>query len=151
MPRIRMLVLCALVACLIVPAVVAAPASATAEDQMIGKINAWRAKHGLPGIRKSKSLTQSAERYSRKQLRSGYFGHSNRIQASSKYRTLGEILAFHGRTGSYVRQTFRMWLDSGGHRAVIMDRRFRYAGAGLASGRFRGGRASIWTVQFGAR
>jgi uncharacterized protein YkwD len=146
-----MLVLCALVACLIVPAVVAAPASASAEDQMIGKINAYRAKHGLPGIRKSKSLSRSAERYSWKQMRSGYFGHSSRNQASGKYSALGEILAFHGRSGSYVRQTFRMWLNSGGHRAVIMDGRFRYAGAGLASGRFRGRRAAIWTVQFGAR
>ena len=152
MPRFRMLVLCALVACLIVPTFAApAAASASAEDQMIAKINSYRAKHGLPQIRKSKSLTRTAERYSWKQLRNGYFGHAGRIQASSKYRTLGEILAYQSGTSARVRSTFRMWLNSGGHRAVIMDRRFRYAGAGRASGRFRGGKATIWTVQFGAR
>jgi uncharacterized protein YkwD len=147
-----MLVMCALVACLIVPTFASsASARASAEDQMIAKINSYRAKHGLPGIRKSKSLTRSAERYSWKQMRSGYFGHSSRIQASSKYRTLGEILGYSSGSRAYVSQTFRMWLNSGGHRAVIMDSRFRFAGAGRASGRFKGHRATIWTVQFGAR
>jgi uncharacterized protein YkwD len=148
-----MLILCALVACLIVPALPAgtAAARASAEDQMLAKINSYRSQHGLPRVRKSKSLTRSAERYSWRQLNGGYFGHSSRIQASSKYRRLGEILAFLSGTRAQVSSAFRMWLNSGGHRAVIMDRRFRYVGAGRASGRFRGGKATIWTVQFGAR
>jgi uncharacterized protein YkwD len=153
MPRFRMLVLCALVACLVVPALPAAPAgaSASAETQMVRKINAYRAKHGLRQVRVSKSLTGSAERYSWRQIRNGYFGHSSRIQASGKYRRLGEILAYSSGTSARVRSTFRMWLNSGGHRAVIMDRGFRYVGAGRASGRYRGGKATIWTVQFGSR
>ncbi len=150
MPRFRMLALCTLALCLIAPA---APATAarSAEDQMIAKINSYRAKHGLPKVRKSKSLTRSAERYSWKQMRGGYFGHASRIQASSKYRRLGEILAWSAGTSARVRDTFRMWLNSGGHRAVIMDRGFRYVGAGRASGNFRGSKATIWTVQFGSR
>jgi uncharacterized protein YkwD len=153
MPRFRMLVLCALVACLIVPALPAAPAFAgrSAEDQMVAKINSYRSQHGLPRVRKSKSLTRTAERYSWKQLNGGFFGHSSRIQASSKYRRLGEILAYMGGTRAQVSGAFRMWLNSGGHRAVIMDRGFRYVGAGRASGRFRGSGATIWTVQFGSR
>jgi uncharacterized protein YkwD len=152
MPRIRILVLCALVACLVVPALPAAPASASsAEDQMIAKINDYRASHGLSRLRKSKSLTSTAERYSWKQLNSGYFGHANRIQASSKYNRLGEILAYIGGSRARASQAFRMWLDSGGHRAVIMDRSFRYFGAGVAQGSFSGKRAAIWTVQFGSR
>jgi uncharacterized protein YkwD len=145
-----MLVLCAFAACLLVPA---APASAarSAEDQMLAKINSYRTQHGLPAVRKSKSLTRSAERYSWKQMRGNYFGHASRIQASSKYRRLGEILAWRRGTRAAVSATFRMWLNSGGHRAVIMDRGFRYAGAGRASGRHRGGKATIWTVQFGSR
>jgi uncharacterized protein YkwD len=103
MPRSRMLILCALMVCLALPAY-AAPAAArsSAEDQMLSKINAYRAKHGLPGVRKSKSLTRSAERYSWKQLRNGYFGHAGRIQASSKYRTLGEILAWSSGTRASI-------------------------------------------------
>jgi uncharacterized protein YkwD len=45
-----------------------------------------------------------------------------------------------------------LFRSSSGHRAVIMDRGFRCAGAGLAIGRFGGGRkAANWTVQFGSR
>ena len=151
MPRFRILALIALCACLIVPALPAAPAAASAEDQMVAKINSYRAKHGLPGVRKSKSLTRSAERYSWKMMRSGYFGHANRIQASSSYRRLGEILAYTSGTRPRVSEAFRMWLNSSGHKAVIMDRSFRYVGAGAASGRFRGRKATLWTVHFGAR
>ena len=150
MPRFRMLVLCVLAACLLIPAAPAA-AGRSAESQMLSKINSYRSSHGLPKVRRSKSLTRSAERYSWKQMNSGYFGHSNRIQASSKYSRLGEILAWSQGTSARVSNTFRMWLNSGGHRAVIMDRGFRYVGAGRASGNFKGGKATIWTVQFGSR
>ena len=152
MPRFRIMVLCALCACLILPALSAAPAAASsAENQMVAKINDYRASHGLSRLRRSKSLTSTAERYSWKQLNSNYFGHANRIQASSKYSRLGEILAFIGGSRVKVNTAFKMWLESGGHRAVLMDPRFRYFGAGVAQGRFRGGRAAIWTVQFGSR
>ena len=150
MPRFRMLVLCAFAAFLLVPTAPAA-AGRSAESQMLSKINSYRASHGLPKVRRSKSLTSSAERYSWKQMRSGYFGHSSRIQASSKYHRLGEILAWSQVTSARISSTFRMWLNSGGHRAVIVDRGFRYVGAGRASGNFRGGKATIWTVQFGSR
>ena len=150
MPRFRMVLLCTLALCLLAPAAPAV-AARSAEDQMLAKINSYRAQHGLPKVRKSKSLTRSAERYSWKQMRGGYFGHASRIQASSKYRRLGEILAWRSGTRAAVNATFRMWLNSGGHRAVIMDRGFRYVGAGRASGNFRGGKATIWTVQFGQR
>jgi uncharacterized protein YkwD len=151
MPRFRILVLCALVACLIVPALPAAPAAASAESRMLDKINSYRAKHGLPKVRRSKSLTRSAERYSWKMMRSGYFGHAGRIHASSSYRRLGEILAYTSGLRPKASDAFRMWLNSGGHRAVIMDRGFRYAGVGAASGRFQGRKATLWTVHFGSR
>ena len=150
MPGFRIFVLSALVACLLVPTFPAS-AAGSAEDQMLSKINSYRASHGLPKVRKSKSLASSAERYSWKQMRNGYFGYSSRIQASSKYRRLGEILAWRKGTSAAINATFRMWLNSGGHRSVIVDRNFRYAGAGFAAGNFRGGRAAIWTVQFGSR
>jgi uncharacterized protein YkwD len=151
MPRFRILVLCAVTACLIVPAMPAAQAAASAEDQMVAKINSYRAKHGLPGVRKSKSLTRSSERYSWKMMRNGYFGHAGRIQASSSYRRLGEILAYTSGVRPRTGDAFRMWLNSGGHRAVIMDRGFRYVGVGAASGRFQGRKATLWTAHFGAR
>jgi len=150
MPRFRMLILCALAACLLVPTAPAA-ASRSAESQMLAQVNSYRAKHGLPHVRRSKSLTRSAERYSRKQMREGYFGHASRIQASSKYRRLGEILAWNSGSRAQVSHTFRMWLRSSGHRAIIVDRQFRYMGFGVVVGRFQGRTAGIWTGQFGTR
>lgn len=149
MPRFRMLVLCALVACLAMPA--SAPAMERVERVMIQKVNNYRAKHGIPKLRVSKSLSRSAHRYSWKQMRGGFFGHASSIQASSKYRRLGEILEWHRGTAARPSLAFRTWLRSGGHRAVIMDPSFRYVGAGRASSRFRGGKATIWTMHFGAR
>jgi uncharacterized protein YkwD len=150
MARIRYAVLTTLVACLLL--VPAAPASATSpEVQMVRKVNSFRAKNGLPQVRMSKSLMNSSERYAWKQMRSGYFGHQNRIAASSKYRTLGEILEWHTGLRPSVSTAFRDWLHSSGHRAIIMDRRFRYAGAGAASGRFQGRNSTIWVMHFGAR
>ena len=153
MPRFRMLVLCALVACLALPAFSASPAGASerVEVLMVRKVNEYRAKHGLPALRMSKSLMRSADRYSWRQMRGGYFGHSSRIHASSKYRRLGEILEWHSGRKSRPSLAFRTWLRSGGHRAVLMDRSFRYVGAGRASGRFNGRSATIWTMQFGSR
>ena len=153
MPRFRILVLCALAASLALPALPVAPASGSerVERVMVRKVNAYRSKHGLPRVRASRSLMASADRYSWRQLRGGFFGHSSSIQASSKYRLLGEVLAWHTGLAARPSLAFRMWLNSGGHRAVILDRRFRYVGAGRASGRFRGGRATIWTMHFGRR
>jgi uncharacterized protein YkwD len=149
MARIRYLVPGTLVVCaLLVPA---APAAASPESQMVRKVNSYRHQHGLPSVRMSKSLMSSSERYAWKQMRSGYFGHQNRIAASSKYRTLGEILEWHTGLRPSVSTAFRDWMHSSGHRAIIMDRRFRYAGAGAASGRFQGRNSTIWVMHFGAR
>ena len=150
MARCRMLILGVLVASLLLPA---APASAglSAERQMVRKVNAYRAKQGLPGLKLTKSLMHSSERYSWKQLNAGYFGHSNRIQASSSFRRLGEILEYHRGRKARVRHAFYQWLRSPGHKAIIVDPNFRFVGAGRASGRFRGGNATIWTMHFGAK
>ena len=150
MTRCRMLFTGALVACLLVPAAPAAASGPSPEAQMVRKVNAYRHRQGLPGVHLSRSLMRSAERYSWRQLNSGYFGHSNRIQASSKYRRLGEILEYHRGMKARIDHAFRLWLNSPGHKAIIVDRNFRYAGAGRASGRFQGRNATIWTMHFGS-
>jgi uncharacterized protein YkwD len=147
---LRLVLPVVLVACLLVPA---APASAraSAEVQMVRKANSFRKRHGLRPVRISRSLMRSSEGYAWHQMRNGFFGHSSRIHASGRFRRLGEILEYHGGTRARIRQAFRSWLHSPGHRAIIMDRGFRYVGAGRASGRFRGGRATIWVMHFGSR
>ena len=158
----RALVACPrpLAACLLVAALIAvatpSPASASRwSDEMsalmIERINAVREARGLPKLRTSPSLNRSSRRYARYQMTRNYFGHLRRIRASRKFRWLGEIVAIHRGRRARVRSTVRRWMRSPGHRAAILSRRFRWAGAGVSRGRFRGPRAVIWVVHFGRR
>src|SRR5690242_18863743 len=78
-----------LAALLVVPSAASAMSPARA---MLKKVNAYRAKHGVRAVRWSRSLAHSAGAYSHYQMSHGYFGHSSRIHASRRFRTLGEII-----------------------------------------------------------
>jgi uncharacterized protein YkwD len=139
--------LVAVAVALLVPAAGASAASPALK--MLKRVNSVRAKHGLRKLHLSGSLEHSARRYSRHQMRSGYFGHSSRIHASSRYRTLGEILEMHRGASPAVGFALRNWMHSPPHRSIILSSAFRYAGAGSASGRFGGHKSTIWTMHFG--
>jgi uncharacterized protein YkwD len=130
-------------------------ASAASTDQaeraLVEKINRVRATHGLRKLAISPSLARSAARWSWSQMAREAFGHAPRIQASPRYRTLGEILAMHVGRRPHVGFTVDGWLSSPPHTHVMLEPGFRVVGAGRAVGRFGGGgRTTIWTVQFGA-
>lgn len=136
-----------LVALLVVPTTATA---SSPEMKLFKKVNAYRAKHGVPKLRMSPSLARSARSWSRHMMRSGSFGHGSRIRASRRFRTLGEVIELHrGKPRPSI--AFRDWLNSGPHRSVILMRQFRYAGVGKATGRFHGRRSTTWTMQFGRR
>ena len=146
---VRTAALLAVLACLLaLPAV----ASATsAQQRMHERVNALRAKHGLKPFRYSRSLAGSARRYSSHMMSSGYFGHSSRIHASSRFRTLGEILERHRGRRPAVRYALRVWMRSSYHRSLILSNNFRFAGGGFTTGRFHGRRSTIWVMHFGRR
>jgi uncharacterized protein YkwD len=126
----------------------AAPASANAG--LAGQINNWRAANGTHKLRVSHSLSRSATRYARHLIRADRFGHSSRIRASRKFRTLGEVLAYRPgwrKNGAFA---LRMWSRSSGHRSTLLGGQFRYIGAGRARGRFGRRLVTIWVVQVGA-
>ena len=133
---------------LLVPSVASAMSPA---QRMVKRINEIRSNNGLPKVRLSKSLQRSATRYSRRMMRTGYFGHSSRIRASSRYRALGEILEAHYGRKPMVAFAARNWMNSSPHRSVILSRSFRVAGAGFAMGSYRGKAATMWTMHFGRR
>jgi uncharacterized protein YkwD len=134
------------IACLAVPAT----ASASPASAMLKKVNTYRARHGLRKVRFNRSLTHSAAAYSRYMLRHGYFGHASHIHASHKFHMLGEIIEMHP-GGAGVRTAFKAWIHSPPHRAIILDSRFKMAGAGYATGRFHGHRETLWTMHFGRK
>jgi uncharacterized protein YkwD len=129
----------------------AVPATASATSPtiaMLQKVNAFRAAHGVPKVHLNTSLAHSAASYSRHMMSSGYFGHSSRIHASRRFRTLGEIIEIH-RGGAGVRTAFRAWVNSPPHRSVMLMSQFKFAGAGFVTGRFHGRLDTIWTMHFG--
>jgi uncharacterized protein YkwD len=138
-------VLAALALALVLPAA----ANASATNAMIGKINAYRAAHGERPLRVSGSLMHSATSYSEYCMSTGFFGHLSRIRASSRFHTLGEILEIHTGDAAKIALTFRDWINSPEHRAVILYPSFRWVGAGFTEGRFHGLRATIWVMHFG--
>jgi uncharacterized protein YkwD len=134
--------------------VLAGPASATPDQssgEMIRQINIARSHYGLPPLRPSASLIHSSRGFSRAIIRTRRFGHRSRIQASGRFRLLGEALAMHRGRRDKVRGTVRAWLRSPAHRAIVLTRSMHLVGAGVSHGRFGRGRATVWVLQTARR
>ena len=110
-------------------------------------VNAERARRGLGALTRDDRLDVAARRHARDMVARQYFAHrspegrhsSDRIRsagylASASAWVVGENLAW----GTYDRATPRAivaaWMASPGHRANILDRRYRQIGVGLAPG-----------------
>jgi uncharacterized protein YkwD len=144
----RAVLFCAVAACATLPA---GPAAGAPEEQeMVDALNAVRARHDLPALQTSASLERSSFSFAERLMRTDVFAHAQRIQASDRFRHLGEVLAWM--SGWRLRRTLavNMWLRSPPHRALILSRRFRYAGAGRSRGIVGGALATIWVVQLGS-
>jgi uncharacterized protein YkwD len=124
-----------------------------AEQNLLRSINQARARHGAPPLRVASPLQRAARAHSNAMLRSGNFTHGNWYQRLRRHgargRTLGEVIGWgsggNGSAGAIV----RMWMASPPHRATMLDRSFRYAGVGVATGSFAGfGGARIATADF---
>lgn len=120
------------------------------EQSVVEAINHVRAAHGLRHLTPSPSLADSAGRWSASQMRSDYYGHASRIQASGRFRTLGEVIFLHGGVRPRVGLTVSAWMHSAIHTQILLSPAFRYVGAGRVTGDFNGRRSTIWTVQLGA-
>jgi uncharacterized protein YkwD len=134
----------------------AAPPSANAgvsptEQRLVEAVNGARQANGLAPLRGSRAMYRSAGRYSRWQLNNGFFGHLPRIRMSSSFDLRGEVLRINYGRGVRPAKTVRMWMRSPAHRAAILHGGMRLGGAGVASGRYQGRRATIVTFHMGAR
>jgi uncharacterized protein YkwD len=119
-----------------------------AEEAMLAEIDQARAGRGLPGLRESPDLSESAGAYSRYMIARDYFGHLSSIRMSDRFSLKGEILAWHSGDNARVGPTFRNWMSSSAHRAVLLHPKMRLAGAGLARGRLGGREVTVWTIHF---
>ncbi len=129
----------------------ARPANDRLERLARAKINALRARNGVPPLRTSRTLTRSAASYARYMLRTGYFGHLSTIRASRRYRSLGEIILLHRGLHGRPRIAVKYWAKSPGHRYVMLTPKYRSIGIGKASGFFQGHNVTLWVSHVGRR
>jgi uncharacterized protein YkwD len=145
----------ALLACACTAAVLLLPAApavaADAEREAIDALNDVRRANGLRALRVSRSLNRSSGRYARRMIRQDFFGHGSRIQVAGRFRSAGETLAWHAGWRAQSRRTVRRWMHSPGHRAVLLSRRFRWVGMGLARGKLGSRVATTWVAHVGGR
>ncbi len=147
-----------------VPSVAAAP---TARSVLV-EINTVRARHGLRAVRLSRQLAAAADDHTLDMGRRGYFRHASfdgtpfwkrvqRFYPSVGYRAwgAGENLLW-ATAGITAPQAIRLWMGSRGHRANILNPRWREIGISARSfaaapGTFHGGDVTIITTDFGTR
>jgi len=118
--------------------------------------NRARRSRGLRALCVHPLLTKAARAHSADMIRKDYLGHGRTGRRLKRFgynwRVYGENLA--GGTGRYAfpANTFRRWMRSSGHRANILDRRFREIGIGTATGNYKGHSGyTMYTVDFGTR
>lgn len=125
-----------------------APASASGaavdgrERNVIARVNAVRADHGLAPLRTGQRISRAADRHSLRQQRAGTLSHqlpgesplAQRLRRAVHRMPVAEVVLWSAR-GARSAEIVRAWMDSPGHRAVLLSPDFRLAGVGIRSGR----------------
>ena len=126
------------------------------EERTLKLHNQARKNRGIRRLCVHPKLTQAARAHSADMIRKDYLGHGNVGRRLKRYgynwRVYGENIG--GGSGRYGRpgNVFKRWMKSSGHRANILDRRFREVGIGTATGTFKGKKGyTMYTVDFGTR
>jgi uncharacterized protein YkwD len=154
---------CLLAATLAVPALAAAGNARldNRERAIVHRINAKRAEYGLAKVKPNRRLARAADYHSREMLSANYFAHEsanggsfyNRVEHFAHKRALGETLAMlgggcgHGAAGRIV----GMWMNSSGHRAILLSGDYQRVGIGVRVGMLGGAKACVVTADFGSK
>jgi uncharacterized protein YkwD len=130
---------------------------------VLERLNRIRESHGLARLAPSRSLAAAARQHSAEMVADGYFAHDSfdgspfwrRIERYYGSATVGENLLW-GMPDVGAPQAVALWMHSPGHRAVILDGRWREVGiaavhAAAAPGTFLGRPVTVITADFGAR
>ena len=143
------------------PVVAAAKPRLDARERAIVRvINHRRAEHDLPKVKSTRPLSRAADYHSWEMLDADYFAHESRdggpfdkrVRRFADHRALGETLAMLGRCGNgSARRIVRMWMNSPGHRAILLDGTYRRIGVGNRTGRLGDDRVCVVTADFGSR
>jgi uncharacterized protein YkwD len=142
------LIVASVVTVLLVPSgALAGSGARSAERAMLEAVNDVRHAHQLRPLRPSRRLERSAGGYAARLMKLDLFGHASRIAGGGSRATQGEALAIRRGWRPHTGRTVRLWMRSPPHAAVLLDRRFRRAGAGMSRGLFGGRLATVWVLR----
>jgi uncharacterized protein YkwD len=146
----------------------AADNGATLRSATLCLINAERTQRGLAPVTSNAQLGKAAQNYSQAMVRQRFFDHVSpsgstllsRVRRGTGYLrgarsyALGENIAWGSGEYASPLETVKGWMESAGHRANILNRRFRHVGVGVALGApedDQGMPAATDTTDFGQR
>ena len=152
------------------PAANATPANASKHEILratLCKLNCERVHAGMRRLKLNRKLSRAARRHARDMARRNYFSHDtlgggtfvDRIRREGYLNgaqswLVGENLAWGSHRYSRPSVIMRMWMNSPGHRANILNASFREIGLGIAYDApvANGGKpAGTYATEFGAR
>jgi uncharacterized protein YkwD len=111
---------------------------------MIRAINFVRSWSHHRSLGFSARLSRGAAAWARHLMRTEVLAHS----AAAMRRHEGEVIESHTSPRANVNKVVMEWLNSPGHRQVMLSRGYRRAGAGKAVGWLGGQKSTIWVVRF---
>jgi uncharacterized protein YkwD len=130
------------------PAANATPATATKREIVratLCALNRERAHYGMKALRLNRKLSAAARRHARDMAKRNYFSHDtlgggsfvDRIRrtgylSGARSWMVGENLAWGSHRNSRPSTIMRLWMNSPGHRANILNGSFREIGIGVA-------------------
>ena len=135
----------------------------TLEARVLVEINVLRRQHGLAPLRTSGALRAAADAHSGAMVSGGFFAHGDFSRRVARYYrragyatwSVGENLLWSSPDVD-ASQAIRMWLNSPGHRRILLTARWREIGLAAVHvdagpGVFRGAPVTVVTADFGVR
>ena len=137
-----------------------------AEKRSLDLHNQTRANSGLTKFCVHPALQSAARAHSKEMIDRDYFAHnsyngetfSNRLKRygytpqPNRYWTVGENIALNYSTGVTSANTVHnQWMNSPGHKANILNGKFKQIGVGAFYGNYKGKNGTMWTADFGTR
>ena len=150
--------------CASADAVPSSVSAGTLANAAVCLVNQERTQRGLKPLRVNKRLSKAAAKHARDMASRGYFSHDtegggdfvSRIKSAgyisrASFPSLGEDLAYGSGSLGSARAIVQSWMESPGHRANILCRKFRELGIGVAFGDPGAGQpGAIYAIDFGS-
>src|SRR4051795_5383795 len=138
--------------------------AATLANAALCLVNQERSSRGLRPLKSNRHLAKAAGAHARDMCARGYFSHESangatfvdRIRKAGyvparAFPSLGEDLAWGSGSLGTPREIVSGWMNSPGHRANILERKFREAGMAVAFGDVGVGESGVtYALDFGS-